>query len=738
MSVARHVFPALAAAVFFAAADAQALFGGISKAETEGAVATVDDQAEKCLGDMKELGKASVKISEVRAEFQDAVKRVESIQKESSNLETALNVQLSKLDEGEFYELEKQNYKLRSEFEELVTNRLETLRGSREVAVKSYREFRESILANRKVAYNACWLGRRKIEVAKRRFDERFGEVDASLESLSGKISSDSDFSDFEKRLREATKIIEDSAARCVGYISDIRTKFKLPKREGDTLNFYGGGGVLATNTTIIISNGVERVFTVQFMNADGTEYKTVTIKENENRPIAKIADTPTAPDYCEFEFWTEDRGTGAEFKGWGEAKFGEGMLAGRDSITLWPVFREIPVKVRFFSDETCAGLVKELSLKRSERATLTPDDLPDYTVPWGKEHEYWRVRGKEEMFVLATRIDGNLDLCPKFRDARFQVERFDFDLKGNAIPFGEALSLSLGDAIPGELPMTEGFDYLGWGVAADGKASEKDIVPVKGRTLGDNLSEPAKSLRLYAVRREKEFSAMFVGRDGAVVGVATGSVRRAVSAPAAPDVAGYAFSGWFANGSKFKNGTLSANVRAVAEYEAREYTATFIFRGEEVAKVRFSAVNPLSTDAVKPPEAEDWVFGSWSLDPKKTVEPPVGFAPGDVTFYAIGRRDEIPYEFWSFELCVEKGRIEVGGILEPPVLVDEAGNEVRPLGWADFTNSEEFFDFSQPITREHKPRIFGRLQARWPEELFSDKPRFVTKAAWEAARNAK
>lgn len=429
---------------------------------------------------------------------------------------------------------------------------------------------------------------------------------------------------------------------------------------------------------------------------------------------VSRPSLVPKGDEWHRFKFWSSKKG-GEEYKGFGRDTF---ITAPR---TLWAVFEEIPVKATFFSDDSGKPF-SEVPLYRTKSGRLeAPSKSPER---WGHTFLGWARKGDQGLYTgFGTALMEDVELVARWEEAPFKVSFRDFD--GNEL---ETRTLRLSQEIFGSFPEVPGYRYDGWSLK---KGGERIAV---GAKLADCIKAPAKELTLFAVREVETHKAVFIGLGGKKIGEAEGSAEKAAVAPAAPQVDGYRFDGWFVGDDEcFKGGKMKipSDMTVTAKYTPVTFKATF-FDGEGKGKLdetEFSIEKPLQLP--EPPRILGFKT-AWSLASEgKAFRKVDTNAAKDLSIYAVRM---IPYRFVNWGKNLFSGEAAFGSVVTPPALIDTMTGKPRdPDGWAFSSNEnrDKFIDFAK--FRMERETTFCAV---WPQEEWGGSmPQVETAETWARMR---
>ena len=291
-----------------------------------------------------------------------------------------------------------------------------------------------------------------------------------------------------------------------------------------------------------------EGKFTVTFLGKDGEVLKTQSVFAGGN------AMAPAAPSIPHFTF-----------KGWDKE-----YTNVTEDITVNAIYEEDPKFTVSFYDHN-GNLIGQDSVYAGASATAPSLTLaPHFTFKnWDKPFSYVQ----EDMSVYAVVEE----------DAKFTVEFVDFDssvLSSQTVYIGE-------DAIAPADPIREGFTFIGW---------DKGFSRVQ-----NNMTVNA----LY--RDNNKFSVVFKDRDGNILKAEDVTLGESATAPMAPAIDNYTFAGW---DKDFSN--VTEDLVVVATYtENAKYTVSFVDYNGNVLHSEVVYAGKAAT-APANPSRENYSFVGW------------------------------------------------------------------------------------------------------------------------------
>ena len=203
-------------------------------------------------------------------------------------------------------------------------------------------------------------------------------------------------------------------------------------------------------------------------------------------------------------------------------------------------------------------------------------------TAPEAPAVEGFTFLGWDKAF---DNVQGDLTIQANYRDeTKFVVTFVDKDgkvLKTEEVRIGEA-------ATAPEAPLVDNYTFAGW---------DKAFTNVQGNlTVTATYTENAK------------YTVTFVGKDGQVLKSEVVYVGKNATAPEAPAVDGYTFSGWDV---AFDNVQGDLTVKAV--YTVKKYTVTFLGQGGAVLKTEEVEHGKAAT-APEAPVVNGYDFKGWDV----------------------------------------------------------------------------------------------------------------------------
>ena len=287
---------------------------------------------------------------------------------------------------------------------------------------------------------------------------------------------------------------------------------------------------------------------TVTFLGKDGEVLKTQSVFAGGN------AMAPTAPSIPHFTF-----------KGWDKE-----YTNVSEDITVNAIYEEDPKFTVSFYDHN-GDLIGQDSVYAGGSATAPSLSLaPHFTFKgWDKPFSY--VQGDLSVYAVVE------------EDAKFTVEFVDFDgsvLSSQTVYIGE-------DAVAPADPIREGYTFIGW---------DKGFSRVQSNVTVNAL-----------YRDNSKFSVIFKDRDGNILKAEDVALGQSATAPMAPAVDNYTFAGW---DKDFSNVTEDMVVTATYTENAK-YTVAFVdYNGNvlhsEVVYAGKSATAPAN------PSRENYSFVGW------------------------------------------------------------------------------------------------------------------------------
>ncbi|MFP1678364.1 InlB B-repeat-containing protein [Alloalcanivorax sp. C16-2] len=253
---------------------------------------------------------------------------------------------------------------------------------------------------------------------------------------------------------------------------------------------------------------------------------------------------------------------------------------------------------------QNLARLIPNLTLTLDARngdAAETTRYFPDTTIPLpqpqrdGYLFEGWNTAsdGSGTGYTDSLAL-GGMDQT-LYAQWRLEVYTVSFDTDG-----GEALDdleLEPGAALSAPTPVREGYTFTGWQPALPATMPETDLT-------------------VTAQWQVNQYTLTFNSNGGSAVGALTQDYGSAITAPTAPTLAGYTFTGW----SPAVPATVPAqNLTLTAQWQVNQYTLTFDSNGgSAVGALTQNYGSAVTTPAA--PTREGHTFTGWSPAVPTTV----------------------------------------------------------------------------------------------------------------------
>ncbi len=310
----------------------------------------------------------------------------------------------------------------------------------------------------------------------------------------------------------------------------------------------------------------------------------------------------------------------------------------GAEGCTLYAKWDKINYTVSFFDKD--GGVISTQRVPYGESAT----------APEAPEVEGYDFAGWDTSFDSITRNT--------YVVATYTIKTFTVTFLGTQ---GETLKEEIvsygGTATPPEAPEVEGCYFAGWSQ------------PV------DNIKSDITVNALYSI---KTFTVTFIGFDGVTVDTRTVEYSSAATAPEAPEVEGYTFTGW---DKAFDNVTADLTVNAI--YTINSYTVTFIGKDGQTLKTE-SVEHGSAAAAPEAPAVEGYSFTGWDKAFDNVT--------GDLSVTAVYEVKTFIVYFYNYDdsLC-EWETVEYGKAATEPEGYAEANGGFKGhtfIGWnVDFSN---------------------------------------------------
>ena len=318
------------------------------------------------------------------------------------------------------------------------------------------------------------------------------------------------------------------------------------PIREGYTFTGWDKKFDNVTSDLTVTAQYTINVYTVTFVDKDGK-----TIGEAQKVEYGKAATAPEAPTV-----------EGYHFTGW-DKKF--------DNITS-----DLTVKALYAINTYTVTFV---DYDDKELKTETVEHGKAATAPSDPKREGYTFKGWDKDF---SNITADLTVKAQYTINVYTVTFLDKDgktLKTEEVEYGKS-------ATAPEAPTVEGYHFTGWDKAFD-------------KVTSDLTVKAQYAINVYTVT--------FLDKDGKQIGEAQKVEHgKAATAPEAPTVEGYHFTGWDKDFS-----SITSDLTVTAQYAINVYTVTFLDKDGKTLKTEKVEHGKAAT-APEPPVVEGWTFAGW------------------------------------------------------------------------------------------------------------------------------
>jgi len=319
------------------------------------------------------------------------------------------------------------------------------------------------------------------------------------------------------------------------------------PTREGYTFKGWDKDYSNVTEDLTVRAQYAINVYTVTFLDKDGNTLKTEKVE---------WGNAATAPEAPVVEGWT--------FAGWDKA-----FNVVKSDLTVQATYTQNPVYTVTFKDWDGSTIT---SVKVEEgKSAVKPDD---------PIREGYTVTGWDKKFDNVT---SDLTVTAQYTINVYTVTFVDKDGK----QIGDVQEVEYGSAATApNAPLVEGYHFTGW---------DKKF---------DNITSDLTVKALYAINT---YTVTFVDKDGKTLKTEEVEHGSAATAPTAPEVTGYTFTGW---DKKFDNITSDLTVKA--QYAINTYTVTFLDKdGKQIGDAQEVEYGKAAT-APNAPLVEGYHFTGW------------------------------------------------------------------------------------------------------------------------------
>ncbi len=421
--------------------------------------------------------------------------------------------------------------------------------------------------------------------------------------------------------------------------------------------------GAIAISATVSAKD-----YTVTFDPNGGelTDGATLTVTFGEK--ITKPATNPTKTGYT-FDGWTYNG------KAW---NFDSDRMPASD-VTLVASWQINVYKVTFNAD----GAKSEAEYLHGAKVTRPVDPVKDGYTFLG-----WYEEESETAYDFTASLTGDLTLTAKFDPIEYTIT---YVLNGGANGANPATYTVETAPITLNAPNRTGYVFLGWYDKEEG---------------GNKVTEIAKgstgNVTLYAAWEAEEYEVTFVANGGTEVNAQTIAYGGKATQPTAPTKKGYAFLGWYAEGSETAYdfaAAVTGDLTLTAKWEAIEYTISYVLNGGTNGENPATYTVETETIVLNAPNRTGYVFLGWydkEEGGNKVTEIAKG-STGNVTLYAVWEAEEYEVTF------VANGGTEVnaqtiayGGKATQPTAPTRTGYTF--LGWYA-EGSETAYDFTSAVT---------------------------------------
>ena len=319
------------------------------------------------------------------------------------------------------------------------------------------------------------------------------------------------------------------------------------PTREGYTFTGWDTDYSVVNNDLTVTAQYKINSYTVTFVDKDGKEISKVTVE------YGSAATAPTAPAV-----------EGYDFTGW-DKDFSK-------------VTGNITVKAQY-AIKTFTVTFKDYDGKELSKQTV--DWGKSATAPKNPSREGYTFTGWDKEF---SSVKSDLTVTAQYKINTYTVTFKDYD--GKEIS-KQTVDWGKGATAPKD-PTREGYTFTGW---------DKEFSSVKS------------DLTVTAQYKINSYTVTFVDKDGKELSKQTVEWGKSATAPTAPAVEGYDFTGWDKDFSK-----VTGNITVKAQYAVKTFTVTFKdYDGKELSKQTVDWGK--SATAPKNPTREGYTFSGWDKE---------------------------------------------------------------------------------------------------------------------------
>ncbi len=389
--------------------------------------------------------------------------------------------------------------------------------------------------------------------------------------------------------------------------------------------------------------------YTVTFVGQDGTTIKTETVVEGNS------ASAPEAPVV-----------EGYTFTGWDKA-----FDKVTDDLTVTAVYEINKYTVDFVAN---GETIDTQTVEHGSAATA-----PEAPVVEGYTFKAWDV--------AFDKVTGDLTVTAVYEINKYTVNFVGFenaDLGSQTVEHGSA-------ATAPEAPAVEGYTFKAWDVAFDNITADTTVTAVyeinkytvtfmangevidsvtveygsaaiapeapavEGKTFTGwdaDFSNITGDLTVNALYDINVYDVTFVGKDGVTIKTEPVAHGSAATAPEAPAVEGYTFTGWDKAFDK-----VTGDLTVTAVYEINKYTVDFVANGETIDTQ--TVEHGSAASAPEAPAVEGYTFTGWDVAFDKVT--------GDLTVTAVYEINKYTVNFVANGETIDTQTVEHGSAASAP-----------------------------------------------------------------------
>ena len=382
------------------------------------------------------------------------------------------------------------------------------------------------------------------------------------------------------------------------------------PKREGYTFKGWDKDFSNVKSDLTVKAQYAINVYTVTFLNKDGKTLKTEKVE---------WGNAATAPEAPVVAGWT--------FAGWDKA-----FNVVKSDLTVQATYTQNPVYTVTFKDWD-GSVITSVKVEEGKSAVKPDDPI----------REGYTFTGWDKKFDNVT---SDLTVTAQYTINTYTVIFLDKDGK----QIGKAQEVEWGGAaVAPEAPTEKGYHFTGWDKAFDNVTSDLTVKALyainvytvtfldkDGKTLkteqvehGNSATAPeapavegytfkswdkkfdkvSSDLTVQAQYTINTYTVTFVDKDGKTLKTEKVEFGKAATAPEAPAVEGYHFTGWDKDFSNVKS-----DLTVKAQYAINVYTVKFVDKDGKTLKTEKVEFGKAAT-APEAPAVEGYHFTGWDKD---------------------------------------------------------------------------------------------------------------------------